>query len=73
MILQVAHKGFTNRLSRWLSSNGFNAGDTGSSVEYGFNPLVRKIPWRRKCNSLQYSCPENLIADELGRLLSTGL
>ena len=25
----------------------------------GFDPWVRKIPWRRKCNPLQYSCLEN--------------
>ena len=25
----------------------------------GFNPWVGKIPWRRKCNPLQYSCLEN--------------
>ena len=24
-----------------------------------FNPWVRKIPWRRKCNPLQYSCLGN--------------
>ena len=24
----------------------------------GFNPWVRKIPWRRACNPLQYSCLE---------------
>ena len=24
-----------------------------------FNPWVRKIPWRRACNPLQYSCLEN--------------
>ena len=26
---------------------------------HGFNPWVGKIPWRRSCNPLQYSCPEN--------------
>ena len=25
----------------------------------GFDPWVRKIPWRRACNILQYSCLEN--------------
>ena len=25
----------------------------------GFDPWVGKIPWRRKCNPLQYSCLEN--------------
>ena len=24
-----------------------------------FDSWVRKIPWRRKCNPLQYSCLEN--------------
>ena len=24
-----------------------------------FDPWVRKIPWRKKCNPLQYSCLEN--------------
>ena len=24
-----------------------------------FDPWVRKIPWRRKCNPLQYSCLGN--------------
>ena len=27
----------------------------------GFNHWVRKIPWRRKGNPLQYSCPENSV------------
>ena len=25
----------------------------------GFNPWVKKMPWRRACNPLQYSCLEN--------------
>ena len=25
----------------------------------GFNPSVGKIPWRKKCNQLQYSCLKN--------------
>ena len=29
--------------------------------EHGFNPWVGKIPWRRACNPLQYSCLENPI------------
>ena len=28
---------------------------------HGFSPWVRKIPWRRKCNPLQYSCLKNLM------------
>ena len=39
----------------------------------GFNPWVRKIPWRRKGNPLQYSCLGNPWTEESGRLLSTGL
>ena len=31
-----------------------NTGDTG----VGFNPWVRKVPWRRKNNPLQYYCRE---------------
>ena len=27
--------------------------------ESRFDAWVRKIPWRRKCNPLQYSCLEN--------------
>ena len=27
--------------------------------ETWFNPIVGKIPWRRKCNPPQYSCLEN--------------
>ena len=27
--------------------------------ETGFNPWVRKMPWRRECNPLQHSCLEN--------------
>ena len=26
---------------------------------HGFDPWVRKIPWRRVCNPLQYTCLEN--------------
>ena len=25
----------------------------------GFNPWVRKIPWKREWQPLQYPCPEN--------------
>ena len=28
--------------------------------ETGFDPWVGKIPWKRACNPLQYSCLENL-------------
>ena len=33
---------------------------------------VGKIPWRRECNPLQYSCPEIPSMEEPGRLQSTG-
>ena len=45
-----------------------NAGDIGNAgskkkkkkrKKCRFNPWVRKIPWRRACNTLQYSCLEN--------------
>ena len=29
------------------------------TMQPGFYPWVGKIPWRRKCNPLQYSCLEN--------------
>ena len=32
-----------------------NVGNAGDK----FDPWVRKIPWRRACNLLQYSCLEN--------------
>ena len=35
-----------------------SAGDTRHK-RHKFNPWVRKILWRRKCNPLQYSCLEN--------------
>ena len=28
---------------------------------WGFDPLVRKIPWERKCHLLQYSCLKNFM------------
>ena len=30
-----------------------------ASARRGFNPWVRKIPWKRKCNPCQHSCLEN--------------
>jgi len=40
--------------------------------EMGFDPWVGKILWRRKCNSLQYSCLENPIDREACGLQSKG-
>ena len=37
---------------------------------YGFRPWVVKIPWRRKCNPLQYSCWEIPQTEEPGWLQS---
>ena len=31
----------------------------GNTQESGFNPWLRKIPWRRAQQPLQYSCLEN--------------
>ena len=31
----------------------------GRRTRHRFKPWVRKIPWRRTCNPLQYSCLEN--------------
>ena len=33
--------------------------ETQEMQDTKFNPWVGKIPWRRKCNPLQYSCLEN--------------
>ena len=49
--------GFTIRFPRWLSRKRSH----WQCRRHGFNPWVRKIPWRRKCNPLQYSCLENPI------------
>ena len=59
------------RLPRWYSGKE-------SACQYrrlkrcGFDPLVRKIPWRRKWHPLQYSCLENPMDRGAGRLQSTG-
>ena len=31
----------------------------GDKMKHGFDSWVRKIPWKRACNPLQYSCLEN--------------
>ena len=36
-----------------------NPPTSAGGVRYGFDPWVRKIPWKRACNPLQYSCLEN--------------
>ena len=45
-------------LPRWLNSKQF-ACQFSRHRRWAFNPWVWKIPWRRKCNPLQYSCLEN--------------
>ena len=40
---------------------------------FGFDPWVRKIPWSRKFNPLQYSCLKKIPGtEESGRLQSRG-
>ena len=39
-----------------IKNSPTNAGD----MRHRFNPWVGKIPWKRACNPLQYSCLENL-------------
>ena len=51
----------------FMESSGFPGGASGKEStcqcrrrkRCGFNPWVRKIPWRRKSNPLQDSCLEN--------------
>ena len=48
----------------YLLRRGFPGGGSGKELtcqkrRLGFNPWVRKIPWRRTCNPFQYSCLEN--------------
>ena len=38
----------------------------------GFDPWIRKIPWRRACNPLQYSCWRIPWTEEPGGLESMG-
>ena len=42
-------------LLSWLSSEESSC----QCMRWGFNSWVRKLPWRRKCNPLQYSCMKN--------------
>ena len=46
-----------------LDPTGFPAGsdsqESACNERPGFNPWVGKIPWRRACKPLQYSCLEN--------------
>ena len=55
---KFAEKHDIYRLPRWCSGKEFTC-QCRRCKKWGFNPWVRKIPWRRKCNPLQYSCLEN--------------
>ena len=58
-----------NGLPWWLSGlKKKSACNAGSCRRHGFNPWVRKIPGGGH-NLLQYSCLENLTAEETGGLL----
>ena len=48
-------KGQSSGLPKWLSSDE----PTCQCRKRGFDPWVRKISWRRKCQPLQYSCLGN--------------
>ena len=71
------------RLTVWLGQlyrcGGFPGGTSGKEpacqcrrLRHKFNPWVGKIPWRRACNWLPYSCLENPVIGKSGRLRSTG-
>ena len=57
----------TNITSYHLYDGGFPGGASSEEPtcwcrrhkRWGFDPWVGKIPWRRACNPLQYSCLEN--------------
>ena len=56
-------------LPKWLSGKE----PTCQSRSCGFDPWVRKIPWRRKWQPTQYSCLGNPVAEEPGGPQSMGL
>ena len=59
---------YTYQASLWLSGK-----DSACQCRRcGFNPWVRKIPWRRKWQPLQYSCLEISWTMEPGGLQSIG-
>ena len=71
-------------LKRWCGEpGGFPSGpavknppamqDPQETRNPAFNPYVRKIPWRRACSPLQYSCLKNPWTEEPGGLQSIGL
>jgi len=44
---------------KFLNIEGKFMGGGDSRDACGFDPWVGKIPWKRKCNPLQYSCLGN--------------
>ena len=53
-------------LPRWRSDKE-SACQCRRHRRLGFDPWVRKIPWRRDGNPLQYSCLENSMGREAWR------
>ena len=56
-IVKCPQVGGTLGIPRWLSDKE----STCQCRRHRFHPWVRKIPWRRKWNTLQYSCLGNPI------------
>jgi len=54
---------------QWLSSKESTC---KSRRRCGFDHWVRKIPWRRAFNPLQYSCLKNAWTEEFGGLKTIG-
>ena len=52
---QLRPSAIKQQLHRWLGVKESACQCRG----HGFNPRIRKIPWRRTGNPLQYSCLEN--------------
>ena len=61
-----------SRLPRWLSGKE-SACNAGGAADTVFNPLVGKIPWRRKWQFTPTFLPgKSLWTEELGGLQSKG-
>ena len=61
-----------SRLPRWLSGKE-SACNVGGAADTVFNPLVGKIPWRRKWQfTPTFSPGKSLWTEELGGLQSKG-
>ena len=61
------------RIPRWLTDKESHAHTGDAKEKQEFNPWVRKIPWRRKCNSLHYSCLENPMDREAWQAIVHGV